>query len=408
MKYELIRKGLVLGIILLFVEASFLSSLGGTIVEKTTSIDSKSSSYIQDLIDNASDGDTINIPSGTYYENILINKSINLVGEDKINTVIDGNYSGDSINIKANNVKIKNFTIIHGNSSGITLQYNVGCVITGNIISKNRYGIHLYESNRNIMYGNTISLNNGEGIILVSSDFNIIKGNIVKDNRRGIYIRYRLIGGFPQVHMYKSSQLNIIKSNNISNNTDGVYIDISVFNFIMKNNFIENNRDAFFISYPYARNRWLQNYWNESLILPKLIIGEKVLGNPPWEQGFNIDWLPAKKPYDEISEAEHASVVAKVENSKIKIILTTGGQNYPSTGYSFANSVTIRLNGTALAENDLEGNTGWEVGESLFIGGSTPTLDDEESAIGPLGPGSYSITVTIIETVVFDDSITIV
>ena len=80
----------------------------------------------------------------------------------------------------------------------------------------------------------------------------------------------------------------------------------------------------------------------------------------------------------------------------------------PSTGYFFENMVTIRLNGTVLSENKLEGNIGWEIGESLYIGGSIPTLDDEESAVGKLGPGDYTITVTIIETVIFDDVITII
>jgi len=45
---------------------------------------------IQDAIDNASDFDTIFVFSGTYYETLIINKSINLLGEDRENTIIDG------------------------------------------------------------------------------------------------------------------------------------------------------------------------------------------------------------------------------------------------------------------------------------------------------------------------------
>jgi hypothetical protein len=45
---------------------------------------------IQDAIDNASIGDTVFVYNGTYYEIITIDKSINLVGEDRYNTIIDG------------------------------------------------------------------------------------------------------------------------------------------------------------------------------------------------------------------------------------------------------------------------------------------------------------------------------
>jgi len=109
------------------------------------------------------------------------------------------------------------------------------------------------------------------------------------------------------------------------------------------------------------------------------------------------------------AEAENASVMVKSENGKIKITLTKSGDNMPNTGYAFANSVSIRLNGTELDETGISGgNTGWEIGESLYIGGLVPALDDLASDVTQLGSGDYSVTVTIIETVIFDESITIV
>ena len=99
-----LRKALLLTSIVLFVGTGVIPSLGGTVVEKATIMDSKSGSYIQDLIDNASDGDTINIPSVTYYENIIINKSISLVGENMDTTIIDGGNSGNVGNVKNSQV----------------------------------------------------------------------------------------------------------------------------------------------------------------------------------------------------------------------------------------------------------------------------------------------------------------
>jgi pectin methylesterase-like acyl-CoA thioesterase len=45
---------------------------------------------IQDAIDNASEGDTIFVHNGIYNENITIIKTINLIGEDKNTTIING------------------------------------------------------------------------------------------------------------------------------------------------------------------------------------------------------------------------------------------------------------------------------------------------------------------------------
>ena len=60
------------------------------------------------------------------------------------------------------------------------------------------------------------------------------------------------------------------------------------------NNFIDNERHAKF--YKCKRNMWLQNFWDESRILPKFIFGRAGnLGLIPW---INIDIMPSKTPND--------------------------------------------------------------------------------------------------------------
>jgi flagellin-like protein len=103
------------------------------------------------------------------------------------------------------------------------------------------------------------------------------------------------------------------------------------------------------------------------------------------------------------SEAENASVVVKNENGKIKITLATAGNNMPDTGYSMASAVTIRNNGTALTETNA--GTYLEIGGALFLGNSTVDLVNNAAWLSTLGAGSYSITVVIGETVVYDDVI---
>ena len=45
---------------------------------------------IQSAIDDANSGDTVFVYSGIYFENVIVNKTISLTGEDRNSTIIDG------------------------------------------------------------------------------------------------------------------------------------------------------------------------------------------------------------------------------------------------------------------------------------------------------------------------------
>jgi len=112
------------------------------------------------------------------------------------------------------------------------------------------------------------------------------------------------------------------------------------------------------------------------------------------------------------SEAESASVVVRAENGKVKVTLTTGGNNMPSTGYSINPtnpSVKIRFDGT-LYSVTIAGDNYFEVGESLYVANNsgTPAIYDVATSGTALDAGDYSITVTVIETVIYDDIVRIV
>lgn len=95
---------------------------------------------IQDAIDNASNGDAVFVFSGTYYENVVVDKSINLVGEDRNLTVIDGGGKDKVVNISADGVTISGFNIRNSEGGwlgdGIEIHSNYN-TISGNIISNN-------------------------------------------------------------------------------------------------------------------------------------------------------------------------------------------------------------------------------------------------------------------------------
>jgi parallel beta-helix repeat protein len=113
---------------------------------------------IQDAIDNASDGDIVFVYSGTYQEHIIINKSIQLVGENNQETIIDGEGKDKVIIIHADNVVVTNFKIynsgkgfddiiIYEVDSGITIKANY-VNISHNNFNNNYVGILLFDSNQ--------------------------------------------------------------------------------------------------------------------------------------------------------------------------------------------------------------------------------------------------------------------
>lgn len=170
---------------------------------------------IQEAINVANEGDTIFVKSGTYYEHVVVNKTVFLLGENKETTLIDGNAIGTVVSVTTYNVVISRFTIQNSGeypSSNIRIVNSDGNYITHNIVrNSNDRGIYLDRSMGNTISDNDI-LNNFYGILLDESTQNIISNNNVSSNTYGIYL-------------YESSRNNIISDNIVSNSaTAGIFL----------------------------------------------------------------------------------------------------------------------------------------------------------------------------------------
>ncbi|MDG6219168.1 MAG: NosD domain-containing protein, partial [Candidatus Thermoplasmatota archaeon] len=104
-------------------------------------------SKIQDAIDNATDGDTVFVyhDSSPYQEYLMITKEIDLIGENKLNTIINGAQSEAVITIDAQYVKISGFTL-KKNSTDKRVSYGISLdrgysIIHDTIISDMDYSI---------------------------------------------------------------------------------------------------------------------------------------------------------------------------------------------------------------------------------------------------------------------------
>ena len=98
------KRYIILIVILLLISPSFISF--------TSSQSNNYNNSIEDMIDNANSGDTIYISSGIYYEHIIVDKSLTIIGDGAETTIVDGTGEDEHIfNIISDGVSISGFTI---------------------------------------------------------------------------------------------------------------------------------------------------------------------------------------------------------------------------------------------------------------------------------------------------------
>ena len=178
---------------------------------------------VQEGINDTNDGDAVYVYNGLYVENVVVDKSITLQGEDRDNTIIDGGGNGDVVYITADGCEISGFTVRNSGSgdAGIYLIRSYNNVITNNNVSNNDYGIYLWSSGNNRITSNSANSNKWDGIRLYTpiiigllnsssscSSYNNITSNVISNNQgHGINILLE-------------SDNNLIYHNNLIENTD--------------------------------------------------------------------------------------------------------------------------------------------------------------------------------------------
>jgi len=166
-------------------------------------------SSIQEAINSPQvvDGDTIFVYNGTYCENVVVNKTISLIGEKDL-TIVDGNYTGDVFYVVANNVFLSGFKIQHsGNYEAVLISYSNGSVLTDNLIRGGK-GVSLVSSNNNTLENNTIYGGSPHCINLQNSSENAI-------------IRNSIEWAFMDSIRLEYSNNNTVVRNNITYNSQG-------------------------------------------------------------------------------------------------------------------------------------------------------------------------------------------
>jgi parallel beta-helix repeat protein len=249
---------LVNALILLVSHASSLTFNG--VARASSSIIRVPEDYetIQAAINEANLRDTVFVASGIYYEHVIINKTLSLVGESRETTIIDGNGTGIVVKITASNVNFTGFTVRRSGQkpwadSGIFISFgSVNNNVSHNIVVNNYHGIYVEFSTNNVISSNNVSLNTGRGIFLDSSSGNVVSENLVSRNEQDngielfdsnnniISANTLSANGWAGIYLEKSEG-NSIVANVVSNNSlTGIYLEESSNNILYHNNFIYN------------------------------------------------------------------------------------------------------------------------------------------------------------------------
>ncbi|UCE74202.1 MAG: right-handed parallel beta-helix repeat-containing protein, partial [Methanomassiliicoccales archaeon] len=177
---------------------------------------------IQAAVDNSSVGGTVFVYNGTYYEDVYINKTINLTGISRDNTTINCSSIGIFVE-NADYVNISGFTVINGSSAGIRIRDSNNSIVENNRIENNTYGTKIIRTNNTIVRNNIALTNSNYYAIYFDDTTNsTIDNNTCFDSGAGIMIKDK-------------SSYNIIINNNCSNNDKGILLSGSQNNYIADN-----------------------------------------------------------------------------------------------------------------------------------------------------------------------------
>lgn len=353
---------------------------------------------IQDGINAVSDGGTVHVASGSYYESVVVNRTVFLVGEDKSHTIIDGNYTQDYVlSITANNVSIEGFAIQNciylGREKGgidINSWYNhisnmdftqnwIDLTVLGGfnrisscIMKASFWNIKIMADNNSVRE-NHFS-NSYTAVSLTNANGNSIENNTIEDEYVGISLygstQNKIAANFEfncsqEALTFESySTNNIVIQNTVSSSYQGVDEDTnSGGNTFYHNSFIHN---TFQVSLAGAGNNWDNgypdggNYWESNTEKDEKrgpnqdeIGSDGIFDITYTIHTNNRDRYPLTKPYGGSNDIGLASftcsktAIPQTNNANIsaKVI------NFGFTTTEIIH-LTLRLNATILSETD--------------------------------------------------------
>jgi parallel beta-helix repeat protein len=324
---------------------------------------------IQDAINAAQEGSTLLANKGVYYEHLIVNKSLTLVGLGRNDTVIDGSHTGVVVTIAANDVIFEGFTVQHSGAdqTGIDILHSDNSIIRENVVTLNgMFAVSLDHAfsnsiSRNIIsstIGSRVGIIYGDGIVIWrSSASNFISDNIITNcTQFGINLQ--------------DCQNNLISGNTLLGETISTASSTN-------NTFVHNN----FLAYPgpdiidslWSGNSWSVgeegNYWDDYIGLDDgsdgRIAGDGVGDTSlPWHGADDYPFISPVNPLQIVWDNQ-AFPTTLVSNSTISSIL------FDQTD----KKITFSVNGS----KDAEGYFNLSLPNALLSGPWTILLDETDA-----------------------------
>ena len=236
---------------------SFVKNIDNTLSVCNSQNNSADFTDIATAVDEATDGDTISLCAGTFNENVLLNKYVNILGSGINKTEIISN-TGRALEISSNNITIANITFKgtsngqNGITRGIYLSNTTNITIDNSEFEGFEYGINFITSSKTIVkdsyfHNNTFGI---YSLALNQATYNIINSSVFESNAYGIYT-------------YKEENLSIINSTFTSQDNYSIYANNS-YNITAYNNEITGGDiGIYFINT--SASQILNNFLNNSL-----------------------------------------------------------------------------------------------------------------------------------------------
>jgi parallel beta-helix repeat protein len=268
---------------------------------------------IQEAINNANPGDMILVPAGMYYEHVIVNKTVLLVGENSNTTIIDGSNNGTMVQITADAVGITGFRLQNSGygwtRQGVYVYGANNCTIKGNSLYNVCHNIRLnYSSDSQVIENRIDGPSNGvtmygiriENSVNCSATGNHVSarvGAIHLENATECIVRNNyLVKNDQGIRLYSPCTHNLITENIVSdNNYDGMIAtmppDTTFFdNRIFHNNFINDTNPFIVQSTGTEWDDGLEgNYWER---LQNSDLDKDGIGDLPYVFGTERDNYP--------------------------------------------------------------------------------------------------------------------